>query len=135
LLGNALYGKITEFFGFGKDYWASRDESKYNDYIIYNTPTGQKPAAGTVGSIHGTVTNSVTQAPIADVEIYYAGAEEPSMMTDEDGEYMDDNVDVKINTFTATHDKFKDFTGTFTIIADDDITYDFMMDPIPLPNP
>ncbi len=36
MLGNELYKLITEVFDYGKDYWYSRDEAKYNDYIIYD---------------------------------------------------------------------------------------------------
>ena len=39
-LANGLYAKIVEVFDFGKDYWFSRNEAKYNDYIIYNEPGG-----------------------------------------------------------------------------------------------
>ncbi len=39
---NALYAKITRICGFGKDYWYTRSEAKYNDYIIYDTPSGTK---------------------------------------------------------------------------------------------
>lgn len=34
-LGNKLYVLISEVFDYGKDYWKHREESKYNDYIIY----------------------------------------------------------------------------------------------------
>lgn len=39
-LGNALYAKIVELFDYGKDYWVTRDEAKYNDYVIYDQPAG-----------------------------------------------------------------------------------------------
>lgn len=39
-LGNELYKKIVELFDYGKDYWITRSEAKYNDYVIYNTPSG-----------------------------------------------------------------------------------------------
>ena len=39
-MANALYAIIVELFDFGKDYWYTRNEAKYNDYIIYNTPGG-----------------------------------------------------------------------------------------------
>lgn len=41
-LGNVLYAKIVEVFGFGKDYWVTRNESKYNDYVIYDTASGSE---------------------------------------------------------------------------------------------
>ncbi len=45
MLANELYGMITELFGYGKDYWYTRNEAKYKAYIIYNTPSGKKPKA------------------------------------------------------------------------------------------
>ena len=41
-LANDLYARIVRISGFGKDYWYTRNEAKYNDYIIYDTPTGTK---------------------------------------------------------------------------------------------
>lgn len=37
---NELYALITRVCGFGKDYWYTRNEAKYNDYVIYDTPSG-----------------------------------------------------------------------------------------------
>jgi|GEM_PF-411132 len=42
-LGNELYALIVEVYDYGKTYWVTRDESKYNDYIIYNGPSGGEP--------------------------------------------------------------------------------------------
>ncbi len=39
-LANELYTKINRICGFGKDYWYTRSEAKYNDYVIYDTPSG-----------------------------------------------------------------------------------------------
>ena len=44
-LANDLYTRIVRISGFGKDYWYTRNEAKYNDYIIYDTPTGTKETA------------------------------------------------------------------------------------------
>jgi hypothetical protein len=41
-LANDLYARIVRICGFGKDYWFTRNEAKYNDYVIYDTPTGTK---------------------------------------------------------------------------------------------
>ena len=38
--GNALYKVLVRFCNTGKDIWINRDEAKYNDYVIYNTPSG-----------------------------------------------------------------------------------------------
>ena len=48
-MGNALYGKLTNYCSFGQQIWAETDEAKYNDYIIY-TSEGKlaEPIEGTV---------------------------------------------------------------------------------------
>lgn len=38
--GNSIFAAGSEISEAGKAYWASRDEAKYNDYVIYNTPGG-----------------------------------------------------------------------------------------------
>ena len=43
-LGNLLYKKIVEVFDCAKDYWVTREEAKYNDYIIYNVSDGNSAA-------------------------------------------------------------------------------------------
>jgi len=35
-LGNALYKKVFDVFDVGKNYWVTRSEAKYNDYIMYD---------------------------------------------------------------------------------------------------
>jgi hypothetical protein len=38
--GNAVYKEITRLCNTGKSIFVNTDEAKYNDYVIYNTPTG-----------------------------------------------------------------------------------------------
>lgn len=61
-LGNELYKKIVELFDFGKDYWVTRDEAKYNDYIIYEggSSPGSNIKSGTINS--GEVVNVLSPA-------------------------------------------------------------------------
>lgn len=40
-VGNALYAELVKLCNTGKDIFYSVNEAKYNDYIIYNTPTGK----------------------------------------------------------------------------------------------
>ncbi len=40
LAANALYAKVAELCGTGKSIWDGVSEAKYNDYIIYDTPSG-----------------------------------------------------------------------------------------------
>ncbi len=39
--GNALYAEMVKICNTGKDIWYETNEAKYNDYILYNTPSGK----------------------------------------------------------------------------------------------
>ncbi len=39
--GNALYAEMVKICNTGKDIWYEKSEAKYNDYILYNTPSGK----------------------------------------------------------------------------------------------
>ena len=55
--GNALYHAIVKVCNTGKDIWYETNESLYNDYVIYNTPSGQPEPTG-LGSIRGKITDA-----------------------------------------------------------------------------
>lgn len=40
--GNTIYLKLVKLTNTGKDIWYTVNEAKYNDYIIYNTRSGEK---------------------------------------------------------------------------------------------
>lgn len=44
--GNALYREIVRFCNTGKDIWASTDPARYNDYLIYSSPSAAPANAG-----------------------------------------------------------------------------------------
>jgi len=37
---NVLYRLLTKYAGIGQDIFSETDEAKYNDYVIYDTPSG-----------------------------------------------------------------------------------------------
>lgn len=41
-LANALYALISKYSELGKDIWIEESEAKYNDYVIYDTPSGEQ---------------------------------------------------------------------------------------------
>lgn len=79
-LGNSLYTKIVILFDIGKTYWADKSEAKYNDYVIYNTPTGAPPTPGATCDAHGTVTDGVTHQPITTALGLFEGLPSPVTM-------------------------------------------------------
>jgi hypothetical protein len=40
ILANDLYALVVKYNDIGKDIWIETSQAKYNDYIIYNTPSG-----------------------------------------------------------------------------------------------
>ncbi len=40
--GNALYNSLVQLADTGKDIWVTKNEAKYNDYVIHNTRSGEK---------------------------------------------------------------------------------------------
>jgi hypothetical protein len=42
-MGNKLYDTLVAYCNTGKNIWETRDVAKYNDYVIYNTPTALPP--------------------------------------------------------------------------------------------
>ena len=42
--GNEIYLLLTKYTQTGQDIWENSDVAKYNDYIIYNTPSGEEPS-------------------------------------------------------------------------------------------
>lgn len=43
ILANDLYDLVVKYADTGKDIWITKSEAKYNDYVIYNTPSGDAP--------------------------------------------------------------------------------------------
>lgn len=43
---NELYSLLVKYANIGKDIFYETNEAKYNDYIIYDTPSGTPPAPG-----------------------------------------------------------------------------------------
>jgi hypothetical protein len=41
ILANDLYDLVVKYADTGKDIWIAKSEAKYNDYVIYNTESGE----------------------------------------------------------------------------------------------
>ncbi len=95
-----IYNQLAEIFDYGKNYFRGKDELKYNDYVIFETRVSHKPAAGT-GMLHGHVIDSVSTDGIEDALVEIAGTT-LSGVTDEDGDYMINDVPVGNYTLKAT---------------------------------
>lgn len=89
--GNLLYRALVKVCNTGKDIWYETDESKYNDYVIYNTPSG-KPEPTGMGRVRGTISNAAGE-PLEGVLCVVKGTEIVAE-SDEYGEYELENVPV-----------------------------------------
>jgi hypothetical protein len=114
LLANGLYHIIVELFGYGKNYWVTRNSAKYKDYIIYNTPSGNPELSGKVGSIHGKVLDSVTSLPCPNTKIileYFNDA----FTVDSEGNYQANNVPIESVRIWVTADDHKTYYSAIQI--------------------
>jgi hypothetical protein len=127
--GNDLYTTITDIYDFGKNYWVSRDEAMYNDYVIYNTPDMKAPEPGQYGTAHGTMYKSGTTEVPANGLIFFDGVEVP-IEVDEDGTWEFDQVPVTAKKIRATADDCADFEADIEILPDGETEFDIDMDPL-----
>jgi len=59
-LANELYELIVEVYDYGKTYWYTRDEAKYNDYIIYDAATPEEVYEVVMSSDHSAAAETNT---------------------------------------------------------------------------
>ena len=64
--GNKVYREVVRLTNIGKDYFFSRDEAYYNDYVIENFVGGSKPPVTKTGNVGG---NNLLSVDIAGVTI------------------------------------------------------------------
>ena len=41
--GNAIYATLIKYTNTGQSIWATTNVAKYNDYVVYNSPSGEAP--------------------------------------------------------------------------------------------
>jgi hypothetical protein len=127
--GNNLYVEISEIYDYGKNYWVTRDEAMYNDYVIYNTPDMKKPEPGQYGTVHGTMYKTGTTEVPANSLIFFDGVEVP-IEVEEDGTWEFDQVPVTAKKIRATADDCADFEADIEVLADSETEFDIDIDPL-----
>ncbi len=133
-IANLLYNRIVQICDVGKTYWFDKSEASYNDYVIYNTPTLKKPEPGQYGSIHGSVLRADNNEVPESSFVFIDGVEAP-IVPDEDGDYEMDMVPVGNRHISATAEECEDFAGDVEIVADEDIEYNILIQPVESPPP
>lgn len=60
--GNAVYEILISFMNIGKTFWRSRNEAKYNDYVMYDEKGKAQNDEGDAQKTDGTITDTPTVA-------------------------------------------------------------------------
>jgi len=121
---NELYHTLAKICTLGKNIWYGINEAKYNDYIIYNTPSGGPSKAlnpDFTGILAGTVTDSQTNAAIAAAALALNGTQ-ITATSDEYGEFSMDNIPQGTYTLTVTAATYQPFTRSNILINADEQT-------------
>lgn len=93
--GNELYKEMVRITNIGKDLYIDTNEAKYNDYVIYNTPTTEAPAdtiptpPATESVATGTVTDQTDGSALAGVTVTaeHNGSVAATTTTDANGSF------------------------------------------------
>jgi hypothetical protein len=121
--GNDLYHDITKICTTAKDIWASRDEARYNDYVIHGTSAAGKPATGDPNTgVAVQVLDEATSAPLANAEVTtnkQNGTELTKSVkrTETDGRTAFTGIEAGENTYTVTMDNYITQSGNVVILA------------------
>jgi len=113
--GNAFYRELVKISNTGKDIWYEVNEAKYNDYVIYNTSTGEPELTG-FGSLSGTVTNGRGQ-PVEGALVTILNTELTDE-TDAEGDYAFESVPVGKQAMTVQAGGFQLYTDDIVEIFD-----------------
>ncbi len=124
---NALYKKIVDVFDIGKNYWFTRNEAKYNDYVIYNTPNAQPAEPGQYGAASGSML-TINNQPVESARVSFQGVENPVYL-DEHNNWECDMVPVTCTKIYGTADDCYNFVADIVITADGNTHFDIRMVP------
>jgi hypothetical protein len=128
-LANSIYAIIVEVFDFGKDYWSTRDISKYKGYVIYNTPSGQPELSGDTGTASGTMKDKVTSQICAGGMVSLEFIDNPVMVDPTTGKWQCGNVPIECNTMFGIAPGHKLNKITIKINKNVDNNFDILMEP------
>lgn len=123
IAANNLYDAIIKVSEAGKAAFKETDEARYNDYIIYPTPTGSKIKKGT-GMLTGEVTNQ-DGVPEPDVTVALKGTTCVGI-TDANGQYIVEDIPLGIYIVEASKPGFTTSSiADITIVEGEAIELDF----------
>lgn len=121
--GNALYREMMRLSNTGKDLFKSTDEAKYNDYVIYNTPSGENPPPDPNTGLIVQVLVNGTSEPVVNATIETnkkrGGTEltKSVKLTDATGAATFPGLEVVEYTYKVTRDGFVEQSGSAEVEA------------------
>ncbi len=133
-IGNLLYNKIVILYDIGKTYWFDKSEAKYNDYVIYNTPTGAPPPVGEKGDAEGIMINGATNQPIVGGLIVADGVDAPAV-TNVQGAWNVDDIPTTTTVLRASAPGMGNVTQAVNLNPNETDYVVFVMWPVTTPPP
>ncbi|MGE0637759.1 MAG: carboxypeptidase regulatory-like domain-containing protein [Bacteroidia bacterium] len=127
--GNELYKLAVKYCNTGKDIWYGTDESKYNDYVIYDTPSGNPPPATGLAELSGEVRRTDVDEPIAGASLMLMPGALP-VTTDPNGLYVMPNIPPADYTLSCTAPGFVSQSRPVTLAADEMRVENFGLTPL-----
>lgn len=131
---NKLYALIVKMFNYGKDYWLTRDESKYKAYVIYNTPSGQPELSGEVGSVSGKLLDAITLLVPSNGLISLEHVANP-IGTDAQGNFTCANVPIECTKAWASAANHINCVNSLEVITGENTVLNIMIQPGTTPPP
>ena len=119
---NELYRTLVKVCTLGKNIWYGVNEAKYNDYIIYDGPSGDSSKAlnpDFTGILAGTVADNQTSAAIAGASLVLNGTQ-LTATSDEYGEFSLDNIPQGTYTLNVTAAGYQPVVRTNIVIKADE---------------
>jgi hypothetical protein len=119
---NELYRTLAKVCTLGKNIWYGVNEAKYNDYIIYDGPTGDATKAANpeiTGILAGTVADNQTNAAIAGASLALNGTQ-LTATSDEYGEFSIDNIPQGTYTLNVSAAGYQPVVRTNIVIKADE---------------
>jgi hypothetical protein len=127
-LGNEIYFLINEMFSNGKNYWVSRNEVYYKDYVIYNTPSGGPELSGKVGSIRGVMLDTYSSLPPMEGVVSLEFVDK-DISINEDGSFQLNSVPVECTQLWGTALAHKTFYRKIEIQENKETDVEIRMEP------
>ncbi|MEI6061754.1 MAG: carboxypeptidase-like regulatory domain-containing protein [Bacteroidota bacterium] len=112
--GNALFREISRLGNTGKDIWASTDEARYNDYVIYNTASPSPK--GNTGLVGGTLTDFDTGEELGNVSCCIEGIG-TIVVSEDTGDFLFENIPSGTFVLLFTRNGYTDLRKEGVVVA------------------